>query len=245
MTTLTCFAIDDEPHALELTRNFIERTPFLKYAGSSDRVADGIAALHATPVDLLFLDIEMPHMNGLELATMLNQQVLPNPPMIVFTTAFDHFAIEGFRVNAIDFLLKPFSYEEFLRAANKALRQMMLKSSSAGPEQSAPIDHLFVKVDYSLVRVDFKDILYIVSLKDYTKIFLRNNPRPLLSLTSLKALEEKLPAQSFMRVHRSYIVGLNQISSITRTSLQIGDTTIPIGDQYKESIRNFVDHRTP
>ena len=243
MTTLTCFAIDDEPHALELTRNFITRTPFLQYSGGSDRVADGLQALHANPVDLLFLDIEMPHTNGLQLATMLNQQVLRNPPMIVFTTAFDHFAIDGFRVNAIDFLLKPFSYEEFLRASNRALKQATLRSASAehGPE----IDHVFVKVDYSLVRVDFKDILYIVGLKDYTKIFLRSTPRPLLTLTSLKALEEKLPAHSFMRVHRSYIAGLNQISSITRTSLQIGDMTIPIGDQFKDAVRNFVDHRTP
>ncbi|MEJ1240814.1 LytTR family DNA-binding domain-containing protein [Chryseolinea sp. T2] len=243
MTTLTCFAIDDEPHALELTRNFIVRTPFLHYTGGSDRVADGLAALHANPVDLLFLDIEMPHTNGLELATMLNQQVVQNPPMIVFTTAFDHFAIDGFRVNAIDFLLKPFSYEEFLRAANRALRQVQLKSASM--EHVASIDHLFVKVDYSLVRVDFKDILYIVGLKDYTKIFLKGASRPLLTLTSLKALEEKLPTHSFMRVHRSYIAGLNQISSITRTSLQIGDTTVPIGEQYKDVVRNFVDHRTP
>jgi two-component system response regulator LytT len=243
MTTLTCFAIDDEPHALELTRNFVTRTPFLQYTGGSDRVADGLKALHAHPVDLLFLDIEMPHTNGLELATMVNQQVLQNPPMIVFTTAFDHFAIDGFRVNAVDFLLKPFSYEEFLRASNRALRQAALRTSAVehGPE----IDHLFVKVDYSLVRVDFKDILYIVGLKDYTKIFLRSSPRPLITLTSLKALEEKLPAHSFMRVHRSYIAGLNQINSITRTSLQIGDMTIPIGDQFKDAIRNFVDHRTP
>lgn len=243
MTTLTCFAIDDEPHALELTRNFIVRTPFLQYAGGSNRVADGLASLHTNPVDLLFLDIEMPHTNGLELATMLNQQVVQNPPMIVFTTAFDHFAIDGFRVNAIDFLLKPFSYDEFLRAANRALKQVLLKTASTEPSSS--IDHLFVKVDYTLVRVDFKDILYIVGLKDYTRIFLKNASKPLLSLTSLKALEEKLPAHSFMRVHKSYIAGLNQISSITRTSLQIGDTTIPIGDQYKDAIRNFVDHRTP
>jgi two-component system, LytTR family, response regulator LytT len=243
MNTLTCFAIDDEPHALELTRNFITRTPFLQYAGGSDRVADGLKALHANPVDLLFLDIEMPHTSGLELANMLNHQVLQNPPMIVFTTAFDQFAIEGFRVNAIDFLLKPFSYEEFLRASNRALRQATLKSASV--ENIPEIDHLFVKVDYSLVRIDFKDVLYMVGLKDYTKIFLRHAPRPLLTLTSLKALEEKLPTHSFMRVHRSYIIGLNQISSITRTSLQIGEMTIPIGDQFKDAIRNFVDDRTP
>ncbi|MGC3943570.1 MAG: LytTR family DNA-binding domain-containing protein [Chryseolinea sp.] len=243
MTKLTCYAIDDEPHALELTRNFIVRTPFLHFAGGSHRVADCLAALHDNPVDLLFLDIEMPHTNGLELAAMLNQHVVQNPPMIVFTTAFDHFAIDGFRVNAIDFLLKPFSYEEFLRASNKALKQIQLKANST--EQVSAIDHLFVKIDYSLVRVDFKDILYVVGLKDYIKIFLKHASKPLLSLTSLKALEEKLPTHSFMRVHRSYIVGLNQISSITRTSLQIGDTTIPIGDQYKDTLRNFVDHRTP
>ena len=243
MTTLNCFAIDDEPHALELTRNFISRTPFLNYMGSSHRVADGLLALHATPVDLLFLDIEMPHTNGLELATMLNQRVVQKPPMIVFTTAFDQFAIDGFRVNAIDFLLKPFSYEEFLRASNRALQQANLRLASG--EQPPEIDHLFVKVDYSLVRVDFKDILYIVGLKDYTKIFLRQTPRPLLTLTSLKALEEKLPVHSFMRVHRSYIAGLNQISSVTRTSLQIGETTIPIGDQFKDAVRSFVEQRTP
>lgn len=243
MITLTCYAIDDEPHALELTRNFITRTPFLRYAGGSDRAAEGMSALHANPVDLLFLDIEMPHTSGLDVATMLNQQVITTPPMIVFTTAFDHFAVDGFRVNAIDFLLKPFSYEEFLRASNRALRQAALKVNSV--EQAAGIDHLFVKVDYSLVRVDFKDVLYMVGLKDYTKIFLKHSSKPLLTLTSLKALEEKLPAQSFMRVHRSYIVALNQITSITRSALQIGDTTIPIGDQFKEGLRNFVDHRTP
>lgn len=243
MTTLNCFAIDDEPHALELTRNFIARTPFLRYAGGSDRVADGLAILHANPVDLLFLDIEMPHTSGLELATMINQQILQRPPMIVFTTAFDQFAVDGFRVNAIDFLLKPFSYDEFLRSANRALRQATL--TSAATDQEPEIDHLFLKVDYTLMRVDFKDILYMVGLKDYTRIFLRNSVKPLLTLTSLKALEEKLPGHSFMRVHRSYIVGLNQISTITRTSLQIGDAIIPIGDQFKDAIRSFVDRRIP
>jgi DNA-binding LytR/AlgR family response regulator len=167
-------------------------------------------------------------------------------PRIIFTTAFNNFAIEGYKVDALDYLLKPFNYEEFLRAANKAKAYFELINRPTPVTAAVPVvaepeeDSLFLKVEYQLVRVAFKDILYIEGLKDYVKVHLQGNPKPILSLTSLKALEDKLPARRFMRIHRSFIVSLDKISSLTRNSIQIGTVTIPVSDQYKDTFNQFL-----
>lgn len=234
---LSCIAVDDEPLALGLVSSFIEQTPFLQLKGRLSSAVEALRVLNDEDIDLIFLDIQMPNLNGIELARVLDSRV--NKPRIVFTTAYNQFALEGYKVDALDYLLKPFNYEEFLRAAQKALKYKELTNKPA-EEPKQEDEYLFIKVEYQLVRVALNDILYIEGLKDYVKIWLRSAPKPLLSLTSLKALEEKLPSRLFMRVHRSFIVSLNQINSVTRNTLQIGNINISVGEQYKDAFNAFI-----
>ncbi|TDB63511.1 LytR/AlgR family response regulator transcription factor [Arundinibacter roseus] len=250
--TLNCLAVDDEPLALGLVCAFIEKTPFLKLTGRFSSAVEALQGLHTQQVDVLFLDIQMPDLTGLELARVLEKSGAQGQgPRIIFTTAFNHFALEGFRVDALDYLLKPFNYEEFLRSATKALTYFELIHKAETPmvqqaPQTQPIreDYLFLKVEYQLIRVAYSDILYIEGLKDYVKVHLLNESKPLLSLTSLKALEEKLPAERFMRVHRSFIVNLEKIGAIARNNIQIGSAHVPIGDQYKDVFSDYVSRWT-
>lgn len=242
---IRCIAVDDEPLALGLVCAFIQQTPFLELAGRFESAVEALRALHAQPdVQLLFLDIQMPDLTGLELA-----RILKNGPRVIFTTAYNQFAVEGFRVDALDYLLKPFNYEEFLRAALKAKTYFERITpaalappplEAASPKTTPNEDYLFLRVEYQLVRVDFADILYVEGLKDYVKVLLASQSRPLLSLTSLRSLEEKLPAQQFMRIHRSYIVNLNRISSVGRNLVQIGEQSIPVSDAYREVFDQFM-----
>ncbi len=243
MTTLNCIAVDDEPLALRQVCTFIEQTPFLTLVGRYSSAVEALKALHQQAIDLIFLDIQMPDLTGIELARVLDRGKNLAGPRIIFTTAFNQFALEGYKVDALDYLLKPFNYEEFLRAAQKAkayaerLNQSVSKPDPvAAPEE----EYLFLKVEYQLVRVAFQDILYIQGLKDYVKIYLKSSSRPLLSLISLKSLEEKLPSRRFMRIHRSYIISLEQIKAVTRNAVQIGEETIPVSEQYKETFSQFL-----
>lgn len=238
--TLECIAVDDEPLALGLVCAFIEKTPFLNLAGRFSSAVEALQVINTRPIDVIFLDIQMPDLTGIELARVL-EKAGTKAPRIIFTTAFNQYALDGFRVDAIDYLLKPFNYEEFLRAASKAQAyvELVQKASSAGSQESKD-EYLFLKVEYQLVRIAYDDILYTEGLKDYVKVHLRSDPKPILSLTSLKALEEKLPASKFMRVHRSFIVNLDRISAVTRNTIQIGAISIPVSDQYKEAFNQFL-----
>ncbi|AXE20220.1 DNA-binding response regulator [Runella rosea] len=249
--TLNCIAVDDEPLALGLVSVFIEKTPFLHLVGKYSSAIEALQALHHQQVDVIFLDIQMPDLTGIELARVLGQSQQGGAgPRIIFTTAFNNFAIEGYKVDALDYLLKPFNYEEFLRAATKAKAYFELinrPAPTAAPATTAPEpeeDSLFLKVEYQLVRVSYNDILYIEGLKDYVKVHLQSTTKPVLSLTSLKALEDRLPARKFMRVHRSFIVSLDKITSLTRNNIQIGNVTIPVSDQYKDTFTQFLNKWT-
>ena len=250
MMTLTCIAVDDEPLALELVCTFIKQTPFLQLTGRYTSAIEALNHLHQQPVDLIFLDIQMPDLSGTDLARVLDKGQPGQGPRIIFTTAFNQYALEGYRLDALDYLLKPFNYVEFLRAANKALAyaELRQKPAESNPVAAAPAEaedeYLFLKVEYQLVRVPLQDILYIEGLKDYVKVHLQSAPKPILSLTSLKALEEKLPAKRFMRIHRSFIVALDKINSITRQSVQIGNVNIPVSDQYKDQFSKFLSRWT-
>ncbi len=250
MIPLNCIAVDDEPLALGLVCAFVEKTPFLKLTGRFSSAVEALHGLQDKEADVLFLDIQMPDLTGIELARVLDKSGAQSP-RIIFTTAFNNFALEGFRVDALDYLLKPFNYEEFLRAATKAQTyfELVRKAEQGGitqpiVAQASPIapreEYLFLKVEYQLVRVAYDDILYIEGLKDYVKVHLKSEPKPLLSLTSLKSLEEKLPEQRFMRVHRSFIVNLEKIGAVSRNSIQIDKTSIPVSDQYKEAFSDYV-----
>jgi len=239
MTILKCIAVDDEPLALKLVQTFIEQTPFLELIASCDNAVEALTLIREKQPDLVFLDINMPNLTGMELARLLQEQ--PGPlPKIVFTTAYNHYAIEGYRVNAVDYLLKPFSYEEFLRAANKVL-QITEDASNHFQTITADDEFIFLKVEYQWVRISLKDISYIESLKDYVKVHLDDSQKAVLSLISLKALEEKLPSSKFMRVHRSYIVSLDKISAISKNSIFIDKAEITVGEQYKETFKAIVE----
>ncbi|WP_456312492.1 LytR/AlgR family response regulator transcription factor [Pseudomonas shirazensis] len=239
MTVLKCIAVDDEPLALKLVQTFIEQTPFLELIASCDNAVEALTLIREKQPDLVFLDINMPNLTGMELARLLQEQ--PGPlPKIVFTTAYNHYAIEGYRVNAVDYLLKPFSYEEFLRAANKVL-QITEDASNHFQTITADDEFIFLKVEYQWVRISLKDISYIESLKDYVKVHLDDSQKAVLSLISLKALEEKLPSSKFMRVHRSYIVSLDKISAISKNSIFIDKAEITVGEQYKETFKAIVE----
>ncbi|EON78565.1 Two-component system response regulator [Lunatimonas lonarensis] len=237
---IRCIAVDDEPLALALVSGFISQTPFLELVGKFENAIEALSFIHEKEVDLIFLDIQMPGLTGMELARVLEGHKNKNRPKIIFTTAYDQFALEGYKVNALDYLLKPFGYDEFLRASTKAYQ--ITQSAQFPPQVSVPQkDYLFLKVEYQLVKVFLKDIICIEGYKDYVKVHLIDKPHPLLSLTSLKNLEEILPRDQFMRVHRSYIVSLDHIESVTKNTINLGGISIAVSDHYKDGFLKFME----
>ena len=232
---LKTIAIDDEPLALRLVSDYISKTPFLELVGSFDNPLDAIDYLSDQSADLIFVDIQMPDLTGIEFA-----RTLEDAPKIVFTTAFEKYALDGFKLNAIDYLLKPFSYEEFLKAAGKARKQVELETSIL-PSIEANTQFLFLKSEYKIRRINFNDILYIEGLKDYIKVYVSGEDKPVLSLNSIKSLEQKLPEEKFMRVHRSFIVNLDKIETIERSRIIFGKVYIPVSDQYKDKFQVYLD----
>jgi DNA-binding LytR/AlgR family response regulator len=228
-------AIDDEPLALQRLIRYIEKTPFLELTGSFDSALNAMEFVEKEKIDLIFLDIQMPDLSGTEFV-----RTLKNAPKIIFTTAYEKYAIEGFKLDAIDYLLKPYGYEEFLIAAQKARKYINLENATEQTVESTN-EFLFVKSDYKTKRIIFNDILYIEGLKDYIKVYLWNDTKPLLSINSLKTIEQKLPPSKFMRVHRSFIVNLNRIEIIERSRIVFGKVYIPISDQYKEKFQDYLD----
>jgi len=228
-------AIDDEPLALTLVAGYIKRTPYLNLAGTFDNPLSAMEYLETHHVDLMFLDIQMPDLSGTEFV----RSIMPKSK-VVFTTAFEQYALEGFRLQAIDYLLKPFGYEEFLTSAAKAQRLIELEEKDA-PLVETNDTFLFLKSEYKIRRINFDEILYIEGMKDYVKVFLRNDPKPVLSINSLKTMELKLPSSRFMRVHRSFIVNLERVDTIERNRIVFGPVYIPISDQYKEKFQRFLD----
>lgn len=235
--TIKCAIIDDEPLAVELLASYVSKIPFLELSGKYTNATDALHGIGQNPVDLLFLDIQMPELNGLELSRMV-----PESTRIVFTTAFNQYAIDGFRVNALDYLLKPISYADFLEASTKAMQWFQLVHQS---EQAAPADEeprsIFVKSEYKLLQIDLDDIRYIEGLKDYVKIYTEQSPHPILSLMNMKAIEQMLPTSRFIRVHRSFIVQKSKIREIERNRIIFGDIYIPIGDSYKQAFMDFIN----
>ena len=237
--TIKCAIVDDEPLAVELLASYVEKIPFLELCGKYNNATDALHGIGEQPVDLLFLDIQMPELNGLELSKMI-----PESTRVVFTTAFNQYAVDGFRVNALDYLLKPISYADFLDACNKALQWFQLTQHSEQP--SAPRTEeeptsIFVKSEYKLLQINLDDIRYIEGLKDYVKIYTEQSPHPILSLMNMKAIEQMLPASRFIRVHRSFIVQKSKIREIERNRIVFGDVYIPIGDSYKQAFQDFIN----
>jgi DNA-binding LytR/AlgR family response regulator len=240
---LNCVAVDDEPLALELLAKFIEQTSFLKLVGKFSNAIQALSFINQNEVQVTFMDIQMPDLSGMELARILDGKKDGSQTKIVFATAYHQFAVEGYKVDAMDYLLKPYSYEDFLKAATKVysyFEKTTHVSSSHLVKENAVSEYIFMKVEYQLVKVTLKDIAYVEAYKDYVKVHLLSKPNPLLSLTSLKSMEELLPSQQFMRVHRSYIVALDHIDSVSKNVIQIGKNYISVSDNYKEPFLEFM-----
>jgi two-component system response regulator LytT len=228
-------AIDDEPLALQLVKGYIEKTPFLELAGVFDNPLEAVGFIGSSDVDLILLDIQMPDLTGTELA-----RVISGGPKVIFTTAYEKYALEGFRLDAVDYLLKPFSYAEFLKAVQKA-EKLIDAEKNRLPSLEVKNDFIFIKSEYKTRRINFSEIHYIECLKDYVKIFLTEEKKPVVSLSTLKALEARLPEERFMRVHRSFIVSLEKVKIIDRNRIVFGEVRIPVTDQYKENFQKFLD----
>ncbi|MBQ9585357.1 MAG: response regulator transcription factor [Muribaculaceae bacterium] len=232
---IKCAIIDDEPLAIELLVSYVKKIPFMELHGKYSNAVDAMKGIADDPVELVFLDIQMPELNGLELSRML-----PESTRVVFTTAFEQYAVDGYRINALDYLLKPISYPEFLEACNKALQWFMMVQQAEEPREPE-VKSIFVKSEYKLLQIDLDDIRYIEGLKDYVKIYTEQSPHPILSLMNMKAMEQMLPASRFIRVHRSFIVQKSKIREIDRNRIVYDkDTYIPIGDSYKQAFLDFL-----
>lgn len=237
---LNCLIVDDEPLALDLLEAYVKRTPFLKLTARCGSAVEVLELLNVHSVDVIFLDIQMPELTGLELSRIVGEKA-----KIIFTTAFEQYALEGFRVNALDYLLKPISYPEFLKAADKALKWFeMSRDKSVSDERIKPEEEcIYVKSEYKLLKIELSRICYIEGLKDYVKIFVENCAHPIVSLISMKSLEEMLPPTSFIRIHRSYIVNLNRVSVVERNRIVFGKTYLPVSDSYKEKFLEFINRK--
>ena len=233
--TINCAIIDDEPLAAGLLKSYAEKTPFLHLIGTYGSALEAMKELRDHPAQLLFLDIQMPELSGIEFA-----KILPVETKIIFTTAFQQYAIESYKVAALDYLMKPVSYEEFLQAANKALDWF----SFTQRQQATTRDRfMFVKSDYKLIRVSLDDILYIEGLKDYVRMCMETGTK-IMSLMNMKKLEDYLPHPEFLRTHRSYIVHMPKIQLIDRFRIVFGEDYIPISDSYKEDVQQYFDEHT-
>ena len=240
--TIRCLAVDDEILALELLEDNIRKVPFLELVRSCRSAIEAMEVLRSFPVDLIFLDIQMPEISGIQML-----KSLPGKPLVIFTTAYSKYATEGFDLDVMDYLLKPYPFERFLKAVNKAHEYLDLRdraSSVAGAREIVASPHyLFVKADYKLYKIDLKEILYIEGLKDYVKIY--TGDKPVVTQISMKALEEKLPPQDFIRVHRSFIVAFNKIDFIQKHALNIGKNEIPVSEHYRDQLYNRINVEKP
>ena len=230
---MNCIAVDDEKLVLDLLVDNILKVPFLQLAGRCKNAMEAAELLHKEKVDLIFLDIQMPGLSGLQFI-----QTLKTLPMIIFVTAYKEHALEGFNLNAIDYLLKPVSFERFLKACNKAQELFMLQQKTA-PKQEHP-GYFFVYVEYNQVKINIADILYIEGMKDYVKIFLASSSRPVITKMSLKGLEEKLATHRFVRIHKSYLVSVDKIAAVKRDLVSIGNTELPLSENYKPNLASMI-----
>lgn len=234
---LNCAIVDDEPLALELLQSYVEKTSFLRLVG---KYSGAVQALTEMPVreevHILFLDIQMPELNGLEFSRMVRSET-----RIIFTTAFGQYALDSYKVNALDYLLKPISYADFLQSVNKAVQWYELKQKAGDGGGSDQIeDCIYVKSDYKLMQVPLNKILYVEGLKDYIKIHIEDESKAILSLISMKAMEEKLPSDRFIRVHRSFIVQKSKIKVVDRGRIVFGKEYIPVSDSYKQELQVYL-----
>lgn len=232
---LTCAIIDDEPLAAALLESYVKKTPYLSLKGTYNSAIVAMRDLRETPVQLLFLDIQMPELSGIEFAKILSKDT-----KVIFTTAFSQYAVEGYKVNAVDYLLKPISYEDFLKAADKALERFAITLKQHIFQRDR---FMLVKSDYKLQRVCLDDVLYIEGLKDYVRFYMKDAEK-VMSLMSMKKLDEYLPKPEFLRTHRSFIVHMTEVRLVDRFRIAFDEIFIPISENYKEDVQTYFDQHT-
>lgn len=218
---MRCLIVDDEPLARELLEDNVRKVPFLQLAGTCSNALEALNVLHKETIDLLFLDIQMPGLNGIQFLQTLRQ-----PLLVIFITAYEKFALDGYSLDVVDYLLKPVAFDRFLKAANKAQELFTLRSKSTVP------DCIFVYSEYNLVRLSFTEITHIEGLKDYVKIHLTETRRPVISRMSMKSLEEQLPPSKFIRIHKSFIIAIDKVISIRKGRVKIALVELPVSDGY-------------
>ena len=229
---INCLLIDDEPLALRVLEDFVNKTPFLNLVGKFEEPLLALPLIESKKVDLLFLDIKMPDISGIDFFKSLSYK-----PEVIFTTAYSEYAINGFELKAVDYLLKPISFEKFIKASNRVKDFLETKSV-----KNKARDYFFINVAHKLHKVFYNDILYLEGSKDYTKIFLSNTPSPLLVLHNLKYFEELLQDKEFIRIHRSYVVPIRILNTISRKTVTIGNKTLPVSDNYRENLFSLIQH---
>ena len=242
---IKCIIVDDEPLAVAQLEKYIERVPFMVNVGSCSSAAEAMELISAGNVDAMFVDINMPDIDGVQFV-----RSLVHPPFVVFATAYSEYAIDGFKLDAVDYLLKPIAFEDFLKSANKIRRAMASLTSATVDDEAESLDvgvcsdSLYVKSDYRMLRVLIDSIVYVESMSEYVRIFVEGNSKPIVSLLSMKKIEEVLPKNSFMRVHRSYLVNLNKIKEISKMRVVYeGNVYVPIGDMYKDNFFDYIEKR--
>ncbi len=228
---IRCLAIDDEPLALELLEDNISKLPYLKLVAACDNAMEAMKIMQQEPIDLIFLDIQMPGLTGLQFI-----QSMTVKPMIILITAYEKYALEGFNLDVTDYLVKPVSLDRFIKACNKAQQLFELKAQQKNPAITANAGYFFVNVDYSLVKITNADIIYIEGLKDYIKIHLKSSQRPVVTRMPMKTIEEQLPADGFLRIHKSYIVSVSFITAIRKSSVFIDALELPVSDNYRDAV---------
>ncbi len=234
---IRCLAIDDEPLALQQLTAYIKKIPFLELVDSCQSAHDALTVMNQEVIDAIFVDINMPDLNGMDFV-----KSLPVPPLVVFTTAYSEYAVEGFKVDAVDYLLKPFGLTDFQRAANKVKARYDQQNTAVIAQDEE--DTLFLKTDYKVIRIDVKDIRYVQSMSEYLKIFLEGRAKPVIVLLSMKKMEERLPENQFMRIHRGYIINLKKIQEVNKNRVIMDEETyLPIGDNYKEAFNSYLESK--
>lgn len=232
---IRCLAIDDEPLALKKLAAYIKKVPYLELAGTCHSAQEALEPINNGTIDAIFVDINMPDLNGLEFVKTLQE-----PPIVVFTTAYSEYAVEGYKVNAIGYLLKPFSLEEFKEVAEKVKNQYdLIKTASVSTADDD--DTIFLKTEYKIMRINLNEISYVEAMSEYLRIFVENRQRPVVVLLSMKKMEERLPESTFMRVHRSYIINLKKIREVSKNHIILeNDEDIPVGDLYKDAFNAYI-----
>ncbi|GAB2838354.1 LytR/AlgR family response regulator transcription factor [Ferruginibacter profundus] len=228
---IRCIAIDDEPLALELLQDNISKVPFLQLVAACDNAMEALQVIEKQPVDLIFLDIQMPGLTGLQLI-----QSMTVKPMFILITAYEKYALEGYNLDVTDYLVKPVALDRFIKACYKAKELFELKHAAKENTTPANAEYFFVNVEYSLVKITIADIMYIEGLKDYIRIHLKSSSRPVVTRMPMKTIEDQLPAKQFIRIHKSYIVGVSFITSIRKTSVFIDTLELPVSDHYRDAI---------